>query len=315
MKDWKHKVLTEYAYQPEKIGRKLARELGIPKSTLHDFKKAIESGAAKLEDTVKKPRILLLDIETAPILADVWQLFNNNVSIDQIKSDWYILSWAAKYLGESDVTCDSLFHYPKSFKKDPENDEHIVRSLYSIMSKADIIIGHNMDKFDFKKSTARFIKYGLEPLPYVRTIDTLKIARREFKFTSNRLDYLARYLGIGKKVSHEGHSLWTKCQRGDPKAWAKMIEYNCKDVDLLEEVYMKIRAWDSKHPNVAMYYNDYKERCPCCGSTNVFSYAPDKVVTNLSTFDQVICLDCGKHSRRGTNLLTKEKRASILRNC
>lgn len=314
MKDWKHEVLTKYHDKLELIGRKLAKELGVPKSTLHDFKKAIESGKVKFEDTLTKPRILLIDIETAPILADVWQLFNNNVSIDQIKQDWYILSWSAKYLGEEEIYSDALINYPKRFKKNPEDDEAIVRSLYTMLSDADILVGHNIDKFDFKKSTARFVKYDLPPLHYLRTIDTLKVARREFKFTSNRLDYLARYFKLGKKVSHEGHSLWTKCQRGDPKAWAKMIEYNIKDVELLEQVYLKIRAWDSKHPNVALYYNDFKERCPCCGSDSVIKYYKD-VVTNLSRFDQMVCLYCWKPSRRGTNTLTKDKRETILRNC
>ncbi len=48
-------------------------------------------------------KILIIDIETAPIRGWVWGIWNQNVSIDQIQSDWFVLTWAAKWLFEDKV--------------------------------------------------------------------------------------------------------------------------------------------------------------------------------------------------------------------
>ncbi len=47
-----------------------------------------------------KLRVLLLDIETAPIQSYHWRLWEENISIDQVQVDWSILSFGAKWLGE-----------------------------------------------------------------------------------------------------------------------------------------------------------------------------------------------------------------------
>ena len=49
----------------------------------------------------RDPRnILFLDIETAPLLGYVWGLWKNNVGLNQIYRDSYVLNWAASWLGE-----------------------------------------------------------------------------------------------------------------------------------------------------------------------------------------------------------------------
>ena len=42
-------------------------------------------------------KILIIDIETSPIMGKVWSLWKQNVSLDQIEEDWYIMSYAAKW--------------------------------------------------------------------------------------------------------------------------------------------------------------------------------------------------------------------------
>jgi uncharacterized protein YprB with RNaseH-like and TPR domain len=137
---------------------------------------------------------------------------------------------------------------------------------------ADIIIGHNADKFDIRKSNTRFVFHGLKPPSPYKTIDTLKIARKVFKFDSNKLDELGRYLGLGRKIPHTGFHLWHSCMLGDPKAWKVMKKYNARDITLLEDVYYILRPWATNHPNV----NQGEVGCPKCKATNVqkrgFSY-------------------------------------------
>ena len=313
MSNWKAEVLNEYSKNPEKIGREAARKYGVSWSSLWDFKQKILSGEVVYDEVVSKPKILLFDIETAPLLVHNWSLWQNFTSLNQIQNDWFMLSWAAKWLDEDEIYRDNLPNHPKTFAENPSDDLAIVQSLYDMINEADFVIGHNLKKFDNKKSKARFLKHGfVMPEPY-RMIDTLDIAKREFALTSNKLDWLATYLGFENKVAHEGHGLWVKCMAGDEEAWNTMIEYNDHDVTLLEDVYKEIRGWSTNHPNLAVYYNDARLRCGVCGSDDM---EPIKktVKTNLSEFKAYRCGCCGKVGRDGTNLLSKTKRSSLIRN-
>ena len=64
-----------------------------------------------------KPKILSLDIETAPMVGTFWGLWKQNIGLNQIAEDWYILCYAAKWLDTEDVVYDSLVEYPKAYKK------------------------------------------------------------------------------------------------------------------------------------------------------------------------------------------------------
>jgi hypothetical protein len=231
-------------------------------------------------------KTLLIDIETAPSLGWVWQKWEANV-ID-FKKDWYILSFAYKWLDDKKVTAVSLEDSP-SYKKGSEDDKWLVKQLWQILDQADIIIGHNSDAFDLPKINTRFLTHGMQPPSPYRTVDTLKIARKVFRFDSNKLDDLGRYLGIGRKLPHTGFHLWQNCMKGDPAAWKLMRAYNSHDVELLEEVYFIMRPWDRNHPQVNQGLT-VNEACPTCGSTKIqkrgFSY------TLLRKKQRYTCLSC-----------------------
>lgn len=261
--------------------------------------------------SVKRPRILLIDIENAPILADVWKLWDENVGLSQIAQDWYILSFAARFLGEKKV-----HYHDQRDVANIEDDSGLLSKLWTLLDEADIVIAHNGDRFDVPKINARFIKAGfLPPSPY-RQIDTLKIAKAKFKFTSNRLAYLAVFLGVPvPKDEHKqfpGHTLWTQVRKGNIRAWNVMKRYNIADIDALFGVYLKLRAWDKKHPNLAVIYEDDEPRCPVCGGVHLS--LSGTTYTNTGAFQNYVCADatCAAHSRDKVNLLTKEKRRSLL---
>lgn len=211
-----------------------------------------------------KPRVLLYDLETAPNLGWTWGKWEQNV-ID-FKASWYLLSFAYKWQGEARVKTCALPDYA-SFKKDKENDAGLVKELWKLFDEADVIIAHNGDRFDAKKANARFIKHGLAPPSPYKSVDTLKIARNKFAFTSNKLDDLGAYMGVGRKLAHTGFHLWKGCMDGDPASWKKMRQYNARDVELLERVYLKLRAWSPTHPNLTAYSE--KPGCPVCQSESV----------------------------------------------
>lgn len=228
-------------------------------------------------------KIVFLDIETAPSLGYVWGKWQQDVI--EFKQDWYVLSFSYKYFGEKKIRTHVLADYP-SFEKDKENDERLIGELWTILDGADIVIGHNLDKFDIKKTNTRFISHGMPPPSPYKTVDTLKIARKAFKFDSNKLDELGRYLGLGRKLPHTGFRLWLGCMNGDTASWKLMKKYNEQDVALLEKVYLLMRPWASTHPNV----NKGVTACPKCSSTNTqkrgFSY------TLLRQKQRYQCLAC-----------------------
>jgi predicted RNA-binding Zn-ribbon protein involved in translation (DUF1610 family) len=220
--------------------------------------------------THETAKIAFIDIETAPSLGWVWGKWEQNV-ID-FKRDWYMLSFAVKWVGSKKVETHGLIDYP-GYKKDMENDKLLVEDLWKVFDQADVLIGHNGDAFDIRKANSRFLTHGLVPPSPYKTVDTLKIARRAFKFDSNKLDDLGRYLGLGRKLPHTGFNLWRGCMTGDKKSWDLMLRYNGHDVELLEDVYYAVRAWAPVHPNVNRGILD---ACPKCGSKHVqrrgFSY-------------------------------------------
>jgi len=234
------------------------------------------------------PRILVYDIETTPMKAYVWGCFKQFIHPSQIISTTEVLSFAAKWLGEQTVFFDSTMN--------DENDERLCKVAWDLIDRADIVVGHNGIGFDETTMNARWAKWKLpEPSPY-KSIDTYRIAKKRFRFPRNQLDAIARYLDIGKKLEHEGFDLWKKCMAGDRKAWAKMQEYNIKDVLLTENVYMRLRTWDKNHPNIGLMTKDDKPRCVCCGYSGLTKL--DKpTYTGVSAFPSFRCNKCKKIMR------------------
>jgi DNA polymerase elongation subunit (family B) len=239
-----------------------------------------------------EPKILLVDIETAPNLGWFWEMWETNPI--GIKTNWHLLSFSYKWLGLKHIHTHALPDYA-SYKKDKDDDKELVQDLWNLLNEADIVIAHNGDAFDIKKSNARFIFHGMKPpMPY-KTIDTLKVARRHFKFDSNKLNSLGKYLGVGEKLPHTGAHLWFGCMAGDKKAWAMMRKYNEQDINLLERVYLQLRPWMTNHPNVNIY-DQVAGACPSCSGKvekRGFGY------TQLGAYQRYKCLrpSCGAWSK------------------
>lgn len=257
-------------------------------------------------------RILVLDIETKPIIAAIWALWSKGGSVaglDMVERDWSILSWGAKWLGEN-----RIFYEDQRAAEDIDDDRELLIKLGELLNKADIVVAHNGKRFDVKKINARMIANGLPPVRPYKTVDTLIIAKAIFAFSSNKLEYLADLLNVTyKKLKHAqypGFSLWKAVMQGDLAAWREMRVYNEHDVLALEEVYLKLRAWDQQHPNVAVASDSTEPQCPICGGTHLehrgFAY------TNAGKYQRVRCVGCGAWSRLKTNLLTKAKRKALL---
>lgn len=211
-----------------------------------------------------------------------WGLYGQDHNHDSIISDWFIISCAWQWYGEDSIQAISVS------AKDHTDDKRVVQRMHEVLSKADVLCGHNGDAFDLKKFNARAIFYGLEPIPPKPSIDTLKEARKHFKFSSNRLDYLGQYLGLGKKMDTP-KGLWMDVLKGKSKAIKTMVEYNKKDVVLLRRVYEKLKPFMRNHPNRNLFSQE--ECCPTCSSENYQSRGYR--LTRTTRRRQYQCQDCG----------------------
>ena len=244
-------------------------------------------------------KILLLDIETAPNVAHVWGLYKQNISISQLLDSSYVMCWSAKWLGEPEVFFDSLY------KSKPKK---MLQKIYKLLEKADAVIHYNGSRFDIPTLNKEFLLFGFNPPATYQQIDLLKTARKQFKFPSNKLDYIAQSLKVGQKTKHAGHDLWVKCMTGDENSWKIMEEYNKNDVVLLEAVYNKLLPWITNHPNVALINNE-ELACPNCGanSLNKRGYS----FTSSGKYQRYQCKNCGSWHRDRSGIKTVKTKTSI----
>lgn len=236
-------------------------------------------------------RLLHIDIETAPNKAYVWGLWNQNVGINQIVEPGYTLCWAAKWHGKKEVMFDSV---------QESGAKAMIKRVHALLNEADVVCHYNGQKFDVPTLQGEFLQSDLPPPDPFKQLDLLRTARKEFRFPSNKLDYISQQLGIGSKVSHKGMELWRDCMDGCPKAWRVMKRYNVQDVRLLETLYLKLLPWIKNHPNWGLYLDADRPTCRNCGSTKVIKKGIER--TSTLTYDRYRCKDCHTPLRGRTRL-------------
>jgi len=275
---------------------------GVSKQTLE-----ARLNKVKLHNTVANPtlKMLVLDIETSPFTAYSYNRWQVNIS-DAMRrdDDITILSYSYKWIGKDRV------YYEENRKGD---DTDILIKLSKVLTEADIVIGHNMQRFDAPMINTRLAMNGIAPCSPYRVIDTLKIAKKHYRFEKNSLDWVARSLGCSRKLEHKnfpGMTIWIEMLNNNEEAWAENREYNMQDVLVTEEVYEKMKAFAKPHPSIVIGSGSTHKRCVTCGSKDL--HEDGYHYTNASKFQRYRCDNCGSYSRGRKNLITKEARDNLL---
>lgn len=242
---------------------------------------------------IRNANVLLYDVETSPNLAWIWGKYEQN-ALGEFVKERQIISFAYKWLGEKEVYVLSLRKF-KGYKSNPDDNRALVKRLHEVMRRADVVIGHNVDRFDDRRVNTEFIKHGLLPPRAHKTVDTLKVARKYFDFNSNKLDDLGRVLRVGRKVKHWGFDLWARCMRGDMEAWAKLEEYNAGDVTLLEAVYKRLLPWIKNHPDLNAL--DRRIGCPKCKAPGTKLQRRGWEIAGSGRRRRYQCMGCGGWTR------------------
>lgn len=260
--------------------------------------------------SLANPSILVIDIETAPIEGYVWGLYEQNIGVEQIKTEWSILSYCAKWYEEKKlIYADTSGRGAKKVR----DDKLLMKGLWDLLDKADIVVAQNGVSFDVKKINARLIVHGFGPYSPIRVVDTLLASRRYFKFTSNKLAWTGQNVAGIPKSDHKkfpGMELWKECLKDNPIAWREMQKYNKIDVVACEALYTKLRPWISNHPNIATYRDGNIQSCPKCGSKHLQSRG--YYMTQAGRYHQYQCQGCGAWPRERYTVLNQETRRKLL---
>lgn len=266
----------------------------------------------KTKKAEKLLKVLLFDVETAPAISYHWGRWKVNVGVSQVIQRPYLITWAAKLLGDEFVMSDMLPYY-EGFEDNPTDDYPLVYSLWKMLDSADVIVGHYVKRFDLAFMNARFAFHELPPISPHKVVCTKELASKYFKFEANSLAELADFFGFANKDKMDFDD-WRNCVEGvgKPEAWHKMLKYNEQDVNVLEKVYLRLRPFDPRHPNVALYINDGVVRCTVCGSKEV-DKLDKSTYTMVSEFESYRC-ECGHVMRGRFNTRSKEQMQTTLVN-
>lgn len=236
---------------------------------------------------MKAIKRLFFDIETSPNIGLFWTAgYRQTISPDNIIKERAIICICYKWADEEEV------HYLTWDNK--QDDKKILEKFIKIANEADELVGHNGDKFDLPWIRTRCIYHNIPVFPNYVTIDTLKSARSKFKFNSNKLDYIAKFLGIGEKI-HTGYDLWKKIVlEKDKEALDSMVTYCQNDVVLLEKVYNRMSSYIPAKTHHGILMGHDKASCPECGSEKMV--LSKKRLSALGTMRvQLQCKGCGKY--------------------
>lgn len=235
-------------------------------------------------------RRLYFDIEVAPNLGMFWEAgYKKNIGYENIIKERAIICICYKWEDEKEVS-----HLTWD---DNQSDKAMLDAFIKIANEATEMIGHNGDRFDLAWVRTRCLYHKIEMLPSYITIDTLKVARSKFKFNSNKLDYIAKFLGVGKKIKTD-FNLWKNILlNNDEVAMAKMVKYCKMDVIILEKVHKQLATHMYPTTHYGVIFGQDRESCPECGSDDVIKYGNRVTVTGLRK--QVFkCITCTKFHRR-----------------
>jgi len=237
---------------------------------------------------------LFFDIETSFNVGIFWRSgYNLNINPGDIIHERAIICICYKWEAEEEV--HSLQWDSK------QSDKAMLKKFLKVMAQANEIVAHNGDRFDMKWLRTRCIFHGLAMPPVYNTIDTLKEAKRYFNFNSNKLDYIAKFLGVGAKMDTGGLDLWKDIVfKKSPEAMAKMVAYCQMDVKVLQAVFDKLNVYTQSKVNYAVLRGGDKYNCPQCGNVNV--RYNKKVTTTAGTIHHWLnCKPCSKYFKINNN--------------
>lgn len=228
---------------------------------------SIQQATKELEYPITPFKRLFFDIETSPNTGWFWRSgWKLNIQPNQILEERKVISVSWKWEGEKYV-------YNLNWDKN-KCDKELLQKFSKVLEKADEVIGHNSDRFDIPWLRTRCLFHRIPFTTYIKSVDTLKKVKASFNFQSNKLDYIAEFLGFGNKKP-TGIKLWLDLTFGNvesteyEKSMIIMNEYCDYDVVLLEDVYRTIQSYIKPSTHLGISLKSGRYSCPNCAKTNI----------------------------------------------
>lgn len=314
-RDWHHEVLT--MYKKGLSGRKIARKLGMPKSTVNDFLKDYrEEAISKFKEDDTSVKYLYFDLESSLMEGYFFKIWDETIPITRVKKHSHLLTaaWAT-----NDGEVESIRITPEDVKTG--NDLAVVVKIIEMINSCDVLVSYNGKRFDLKLLNTRAIYWGLPPITAKKHIDLFEQAKKSFKFPSNSMQNVSKYLGLDGKIETGQTMLWERCANYDNKevcsqALEEMETYNRQDIEATRDLHKRLQGWGKNTPNIGTIAKskDGVEglRCTHCGSSDVDKIIIDgevkKGYTAVSSFD---LYRCNENSCRGISRVNASGKALV----
>jgi uncharacterized protein YprB with RNaseH-like and TPR domain len=246
--------------------------------------KSQELQLIKLRETTHQIKRLFFDIETSPNIGYFWRTgYNLSIQPHDIIEERRIICISYNWEDEDKI-------YTLTWDKN-QCDKQMLIDFLKVANTSDEIIAHNGDRFDMKWLRTRCIFHRVPMFPSYKTLDTLKKAKSGFNFNSNKLDYIAQFLGVGAKVKHRGFDMWKDVLNGSKEAMKEMVVYCEGDIIVLKDVFQTMQNYIKPNTHAGVLGGNLKFSCSCCGSENIILLK--NLVTTLGTIKRLMeCQDC-----------------------
>lgn len=269
----------------KEVQRELSELWDCSERTIRDMAAGLNLNT--IGEVISNNKILVYDIETSRIKADVWWTGKQYISHKQLREEARIISISWKWVGEDKV-------YSLTWDKN-HCDKKMMKEFLAVYNSAEMVIGQNNNSFDNKWINTRAAKHRLKVNRFVKSFDIYRMAKRYFRLPSYSMDYMSKYFGLTPKQSHDGMIMWEMIENGTKKEQKeylqKMVDYNVGDIITTEELYLTLKPYFHRVTNMAVIQGKPKYCCASCGVDDV---ALDRtLVTERGTVQRILkCLDC-----------------------
>ena len=273
----------------------------------------VEAAATPINPAVRN-RILILDVERLDgISAQHWwdrgDLKNRYIHHETVIREPRTTIACAKWYDEPDVI--------RLAEWDEGGRGQFLKRIHALLSEADIVVGHNIDRADIPwlKGDLFVPRIGhphrpkLKPLPPFKTVDTLKILRREFGSGApfKSLDAFLKIVGHPGKTDKYDREAMERAVNGSTEDRVRETEYCAGDVLATQYLYDWARPHIKNHPALFVDGQSRLDTCHACGHET--RPIARRYVANVLTYTMQRCVNCGWHGR----LSIEPERMSVIR--
>lgn len=219
------------------------------------------------------------------------------------------------------IVCAKWYDQPEVMRFaewDEGGRKPFLRRVHALMAEADIIVGHYLDNADvpWLKGDFYFPRIGhthrpnLKPLPPFKTVDTLKVLRREFKSGApfKSLDAACQIIGLPSKTDkYDAQRMERAVTDKSTEDRERLVDYCAGDVIATQWLYDWLRPHIKNHPALFVDGQSKLDTCRACGGET--KPIAKRYVADVFTYSMQRCTTCGWHGR----LSIEPERMSLVR--